>query len=125
MAEEPDDVLSPAEIATEIEAAGIPLTAGNLQAMIAAARTQDRTEARSIDLFPLKPILPLHVSYEVGRRACADGDLRAVKIAGDWYARKEDVAAWLAEKPARWFESEAAVQEWRAYIAGLQPRWIP
>jgi hypothetical protein len=117
----PDDLLSP----EQIEAAGIPLTAGNLQAMIEAARAQDRAEARTVELFPLKPMLPPHVSYETGRKAAASRELPATKLGGDWFVVKRDVEVWLAEKPTRWFESEGDVQKWRTYIAGLEPRWIP
>lgn len=83
MAEEPDDVLSAEQVAAEIEAAGITLTSQNLHAMIAATLAQDRTEAREVQIYPLKACLPLHVSYETGRRACASDELRATKIGGD------------------------------------------
>jgi hypothetical protein len=122
-AEDPDELLSPEQIAASISAAGIPLTAGNLQAMIAAARAQDRAEARAIEIYPLKATLPLHVSYETARRACASGELRATKIAGDWFVAKEDVAAWLATS-GKWFADESAVQKWRTAMTALKPRWI-
>jgi hypothetical protein len=122
--ENPDDLLSPEQIAAEIEAAGIALTAGNLQAMIEAARAQDRTEARTVELLPLKPMLPSHVSYEVGRRAAASGELRAQKLGGDWFTTKADVADWLSTS-GKWFESESAVEKWHAGIAQLKRWWIP
>jgi hypothetical protein len=125
MAEEPDDdLLSPEQIAAEIEAAGITLTKQDLQAMLAAAKTGAKTEAREVEIFPLKPMLPLHVSYETGRRACARGELRAEKHGGDWFTTKADVAAWLMTS-GRWFETEGAVQTWHAGIAGLQRWWKP
>ena len=120
----PDDLLSPEQIAAEIEAARIPLTAGNLQAMIAAARAQDRTEVREVQIYPLKACLPLHVSYETGRRACASGDLRATKIGGDWFVTKADVTDWLASS-GKFFESASAVQKWHAALAQLKQWWIP
>jgi hypothetical protein len=124
-AEEPDDVLSPEQIAAEIEAAGIALTAGNLQAMIAKARAEaEQTKAREVELFPLKPMLPSHVSYEVGRRAAASGELRAQKLGGDWFTAKADVADWLATS-GKWFESESAVETWHAGIAQLKRWWKP
>src|SRR5436190_2520669 len=92
-----DDLLSPEEIAAEIKAAGISLTTTDLRQLIEAARAEAsaKAEAREVELFPLKPCLPLHVSYETGRRACASGELHATKIGGDWFVSKEDVAAWL------------------------------
>lgn len=125
MAEEPDDLLSPEQIAAEIEGAGIALTKQDLQAMIAKARADaEQTKAREVELFPLKPMLPLHVSYEVGRRAAASGELRATKIGGDWFVTKADVADWLATS-GKWFASESAVQTWHAGIAQLARWWIP
>lgn len=70
------------------------------------------------------PMLPLHVSYEVGRRAAASGELRATKIGGDWFVTKADVADWLATS-GKWFASESAVQTWHAGIAQLARWWIP
>jgi hypothetical protein len=123
MAEEPDDLLSPEQVAAEIEAAGIPLTAGNLQAMIAAARAEaEQIKAREVELFPLKAMLPSHVSYEVGRRAAASGALHAQKLGGDWFVRQEDVAQWLATS-GKWFADEGAVQTWHAGIAQLARWW--
>jgi hypothetical protein len=126
-AEEPDDdLLSAEEIAAEIKAAGIPLTAGNLQAMIAATRAgAEQTKVRAVELFPLKPMMPVHVSYEVGRRAAASHELPAQKLGGDWFVTKADVAEWLKGSPSRWFKSESAVAKWLAYIAQLEPRSIP
>ena len=123
MAEEPDDLLSPEQIAAEMEAAGIALTKQDLQAMIAKARADaEQTKASAVELFPLKPMLPSHVSYEVGRRAAASGALRAQKLGGDWFTTEADVAAWLATS-GKWFADEGAVQEWRASIAGLARWW--
>jgi hypothetical protein len=124
-AEDPDDrPLSPAEITEQIAAAGVSLTTDDLSALIAAARAQHRPCAA--ELFPLKPLLPPHIAYETARRACASGKLRATKVGADddWYSTKADVAQWLRENPKRWFESEAAAQEWRAILAALKPRWI-
>jgi excisionase family DNA binding protein len=124
-AENPDDLLSPERITAELQAAGIRLTPGNLQAMIAAARAEAgaKAEAREIELFPLKACLPLHVSYETGRRACASGALRATKIGGDWFVTREAVSEWLASS-GKFFESESAVQKWRTAMAALKPKWI-
>jgi hypothetical protein len=127
MAENPDDLLSPEQIAAEIGSAGIPLTAGSLHAMINAARAEASTkaaEARAVKLFPLNPMLPSHVSYEVGRRAAASGALRAEKLGGDWFTTEADVAAWLTAS-GKWFDSESAVQKWHADIARLARWWIP
>jgi hypothetical protein len=118
-----DDELSPEQIAASIVAAGIPLTSGNLQAMIEAVRAHDRTEARTVELYPLKACLPLHISYETGRRACASGALRATKLGGDWFVAREAVSEWLASS-GKFFESESAVQKWRAMLAQLKPKWI-
>ena len=87
--------------------------------------TMMTTKARTVELYPLKPMLPSHVSYEVGRRAAADGDLRATKYGGDWFVTEADVTEWIRDNPKRSFESEGDVQKWRTYIAGLKPRWIP
>lgn len=122
-ADKPDDLLSLEQIAAEIAAAGIGLTSKNLATMIAAAKAGAEAKAHAVELFPLKPMLPSHVSYEVGRPACASGELRATKIGGDWFVSKEEVAAWLASS-GTFFESEGAAREWRAYIAQLKPKWI-
>jgi hypothetical protein len=124
--EKPDEELTPDQVVAELQAAGIALTLGNLNDMLAAYRAEhERSERQSaVELFPLKATLPLHVSYEVGRRAAASGELRAQKFGGDWFVTKADVAAWLAVHPKRWFESEGALQKWVANLAQLKPRWI-
>jgi hypothetical protein len=119
-----DDLLSPEQIAAEIAAEGIALTAGDLKQMIAAHRAEASPKVeREVDLFPLKAMLPLHVSYEVGRRAAAEGKLRAQKLGGDWFTTKADVTEWLTST-GKWFASESAVAEWLTYIAQLKRWWI-
>jgi hypothetical protein len=123
MMEEPDDELTPEQIAAELRGAGIGLTKLDLQVMIKAVQAEAKVEPRAVGVFALKPMLPSHVSYETGRRACASGALRATKIAGDWYVEKEDVRKWLASS-GHWFTDESAATKWLAYIAGLKPKWI-
>jgi hypothetical protein len=79
----------------------------------------EQTKASAVELFTLKPMMPSHVSCEVGRRAAASGELPATKLGGDWFVVKEDVAAWLAEKPARCFKSEGACRHGAQISRGL------
>lgn len=127
IADEPDAELSPEQIAAELRGAGIGLTKLDLAAMIAAAKAGAEAKAaagaREVRLFPLKPMLPSHVSYEVGRRACASGELRAEKHGGDWFTTKSDVTEWLTST-GKWFKSETAVADWLSDIAQLDRWWI-
>src|SRR6266699_6386214 len=107
MTAEPDDVMSPEEIAAELRAAGIALTAGNLQAMIEAARSAKTEAPHAVEMFPMKTTIPVHLSYEVARRAAVSGELHATRIAGKWFCSREDVSAWIAAKPARQFTDES------------------
>ena len=124
MTAEPDDVLSPEEIAATLRDAGIALTAGNLQAMIEAARSAKTEAPRAVEMFPMKALLPLHVHYEVGRRACASGALVGTKVGNDWFVTEAAVKQWLTTS-GRWFADEGAVQKWHAGIAGLKRWWKP
>jgi hypothetical protein len=118
--------LSAEEIAAELRGAGIGLTKLDLQAMIKAVQAEAKVEPRAVDLFPLKPMLPSHISYETGRRAAASGKLRALKFGSDddWLVTKIDVEQWIRDSPKRWFDSEGAVAAWLASIAQLKPKWI-
>jgi len=116
--------LSADEVLAELRAAGIPLTAGNLQAMIEAARSAKTEAPHAVEMFVLKSVLPSSCSYETARRAAVSGALRATRIAGRWFCSREDVQRWLAEKPAYWFTDEGALLSWRAALAKLKPKWI-
>ena len=90
--------------------------------MIEAARAE-ATKPREVELFPLKAVTPANIGYETARRACVSGALRATKIAGDWFVSQTDMASWLTSS-GHWFESESAVERWRADIARLKRWWI-
>ena len=126
IADQPDDdPLTADEVLVELHAAGIAPTLPSLRELIANARAEaEQTKAREVELFPLKPMMPSHVSYEVGRRAAASGELRATKLGGDWFVTKADVADWLVSS-GKWFESESAVETWHAGIAQLKRWWKP
>lgn len=121
----PDQPELPEEISDAMQAAGFAPTLPSLRELIANARAEAsaKTEAREVELFPLKACLPLHISYETGRRACASGALRATKLGGDWFVAREAVSEWLASS-GKFFESESAVQKWRDMLAQLKPKWI-
>jgi hypothetical protein len=112
MAEEPDDVLSPEQIAAELQDAGIAPTLPNLKALIANARAHEHENRRQ---WPLLALVPKHVNAEVVRRAADQGLLVAERIGGRWFGTVPDTEAWL-RRTGRWFKTEAEEQQWRKML---------
>jgi hypothetical protein len=97
-----DDDL-PAPIAEQMEAAGLAPEIAVLQDVIAAfvrARAAPKARPSLVPAFteqwPLKALLPSHVSYEVARRAAVKGTLRADLTGKRWFSTKPDVDSWIA-----------------------------
>jgi hypothetical protein len=93
----------PQEIAREMANVGLAPEVAVLQKIIAefararaAPKVGPALEPTLIEQFPLKGLLPTHVSYQTGRRQAEAGTLRATKIGGRWFATRADVESWLA-----------------------------
>jgi hypothetical protein len=118
MMEEPDDVLSPAEVAAEIERAGIALTSASMRELIANARAHEHEAERRRLQFPLIALTPMHLDDETARRAAERGELIAEQKGGKhgrWFATVADMESWMAST-GRWFKSKDAEAQWRATL---------
>jgi predicted site-specific integrase-resolvase len=50
-----------------------------------------------VEMWPLKAMLPVGISYETARRHAEAGTLRgAAKVGGRWFVSREDLRRWLA-----------------------------
>src|ERR1700688_1151795 len=118
MMEEPDDVLSPAEVAAEIERAGIALTSASMRELIANAPAHEHeAEPRRLQ-FPLIALTPMHLDDETSRRAAERGELIAEQKGGKhgrWFGTVTDMENWMAST-GRWFRTEDAEAQWRASL---------
>jgi hypothetical protein len=118
MMEEPDDVLSPAEVAAEIERAGIALTSASMRELIANARAHEHEAERRRLQFPLIALTPMHLDDETARRAAERGELIAEQKGGKHgrrFATVADMESWMAST-GRWFKSKDAEAQWRATL---------
>jgi hypothetical protein len=109
------DELSPEEVVAELQAANVPLTAGNLQAMVAKARAHEHEAEQRRMQWPLLGLIPSSVNAEVARRAADQGVLIAERIGGRWFCTVSDMENWL-KRTGRWFRSEAEEQRWRKML---------
>jgi hypothetical protein len=101
-----DDELPP-EVSTALTDVGLaPSIATLLQIITDFPRLQAEARASAEigvsvtpinEQWPIKGLLPSHVSYETGRKACARGILRAELIGSRWFATEAAVAEWLAK----------------------------
>jgi hypothetical protein len=117
-----DTPLTPDEIAAEIKAAGIPLTAGNLQAMITAARAAserneaaDRETERRHRPHPLLVLTPEFMNEDTPRNWAERGELNAWKVGGRWFSTIADVEEWMIRTDR--FPTKEAEERWRATMA--------
>jgi hypothetical protein len=113
IADEPDDVLTPEQIAAELRGAGIGLTKQDMQAFIANARAHERPAVRK--QWALLLLVPPHCNAEVARRAADRGLLLAERVGGRWFSTPGDMQDWL-KRTGRWFKSAEAEQCWRKKI---------
>lgn len=124
MAAIPDKPELPPEITERMEAIGIAPTLGNLQDIITEWRANtakiaeyEREVAQREKSWPLKGLLPVHISDEVGRVAAVTGKLIAHQPGGKgspWRATVNAVEDWLRD--GRWFKSTADEMRWRASV---------
>jgi hypothetical protein len=103
---DPDDPLSPEEIAAELQNAGIALTSVSLRELIANARAHEHEAEHRRLQWPLLTLTPPHVNAEVARRAAVDGVLVAELVGGRWFCTVDDMETWL-RRTGRWFPSSA------------------
>jgi hypothetical protein len=97
----------PQEIAQEMEAVGLKPEIVTLLRIIsdfprlqaeARARTEIGVSKTPIsEKWPLKGLVPTHVSYETARKAAVRGTLRAKLTGKRWFATEDDFAEWLAK----------------------------
>jgi hypothetical protein len=96
------------------------LSAPDLAAQLAEARARiselEQAAAQRKVQWPLTPLLPVHVSAEVGRRAAVSRELVAwqAHVGAHWFASTDDVEDWL--RRCHWFKSAEAEARWRATI---------
>jgi hypothetical protein len=97
----------PPEIAEKMTAVGFSPQVATLIEIIenfARAQADARTKAERVaeleraaeEMWPLKGLVPLGVSYENARRAAERGVLGSTRVGGRWFCTKAEMARWVA-----------------------------